>query len=261
MQIKSIQIMAERFVRENATTLLTAGGVVGTVGTAIISFRAGMKAENALYHQQFTVTVEDEQELTPIEKAKIVVPHILPSAGTTAATVAAIIMANKLSAKQAAALAAAYGVSQKQLEEYKAKMAEKLGINKMDKARAEMAQERVDKTPGSGTIVIYGDEVLCFDEPTGRYFKGTMEKINRAANCCNQEIMNHGYAPASMFYGELDLPGTTWSDEVGWNQPFELEIDTVVARDAGAESGKPCITIDFKNMPTLDYDREGSRYS
>lgn len=253
MQIQ-IPDIASRFLKENATTVLTAGGVVGTVTTAVIAFRAGMKSADVLNEE----TKQRQEYLSTTDKVKLVAPHVVPPVILGGVTVTAIIMSHRMSAAKAAALAAAYGVSQKQLDEYKAKMAEKLGINKMDKAKAEMAQERADNTPGSGAVIIYGDEVLCFDAPTGRYFKSTMERINQAANATNSEILKHNYAPASMFYSELELPSTTWSNDVGWDMPFQLDIDTILV------DGKPCISINFDDMPFLDYQRSGrgrERYS
>jgi hypothetical protein len=254
VQIKIAQDAAARFLKENAATVLTAGGVVGTVGTAVLAFRAGVKYER-ITHEMYDDNINpDSDSVTTFDKVKAAAPYVIPPIALGTATVGSIIGANVMSAKRAAALAAAYGVSQKQLDEYKTKMAEKLGVTKTEKAKAEMAKERADQVPGASTIVIFGDEVLCFDEPTGRYFKSTMEKIRRAENSTNQEIIHHGYASASYFYSELELPGTTWADEVGWNDPFSLEISTIMVED------KPCLAIDFKKMPVLDYERGGGRY-
>jgi hypothetical protein len=113
-----------------------------------------------------------------------------------------------------------------------------------------LAQERVSKAPGSSQIVVVEGEVLCFDEPTGRYFRSTMDTINKAVNSTNAEILHHDHASASYFYEELGLPATTWTDEVGWNtdQLLELKFSTVLAED-----NKPCISIDFKTLPKLEY--------
>jgi hypothetical protein len=98
--------------------------------------------------------------------------------------------------------------------------------------------------------VVVDGEVLCFDQPTGRYFQSTMERINQAVNSTNAEILNHDTATASYFYEELGLPATTWTDDVGWNTDHlvELKISTVLA-----ENNKPCLAIDFATLPKLDY--------
>jgi len=267
VQIRIVQDAATRFLRENTTTVLTAGGVVGTVATGVLAFRAGFKsAEIIETERKFRYEDVAEDQLGDIERANLeptktekvqkIWLHVLPPVAIGGLTIGAIIMAHRMSAARAAALAAAYGVSQKQLEEYKAKLAEKLGVQKYEKAKTEMSQERANQTPGSGAIVIYGDEVLTFDEPNGRYFKSTMEKILRAQNICNREILDTGFTDASRFYSQLDWPGTRWSDDVGWDKPFEVDISTIIVDD------KPCLSIDFNPMPTHEYVRShNSRYS
>ena len=86
-------------------------------------------------------------------------------------------MSNRVSAQKAAALAAAYGLAERNLSEYKEKVAEKLTGPKKAAIDEEMAQDRVNKSDGYQNIVMIEGEVLCFDEPTGRYFNSTMENI------------------------------------------------------------------------------------
>lgn len=263
-----MQDAALRFFKDNATTVLTAGGVIGTVTTAALSFRAGAKYNQLVFEETldrigpearagWEADVATTQPLSRADKARIVAPHLIPPVVLGTATVGSIVLSHQISASKAAALAAAYSVSQRNFEDYKAKLEEKLGVQKQEKAKAEMAQERANRTPGANAVVIFGDEVLCFDEPTGRYFKGTMEKIRQAQNKCNQTILEVGYADASEFYSLIDLPGTRWSDDVGWDKPFNVTISTIVHDD------KPCLSLDFDPLPVLDYNRKGTfhRYS
>lgn len=257
--ITDVRQRAQQLLQDNATTILTAGGVVGTVATAVLAGRASFKAAEIIrneelrhIHPQGTTDVLDGETmgLNRKEKTLLVWPLFIPPVITGGATIGSIVLANRMSAQKAAALAAAYGMSQKHYEEYKTKVAEKLGLQKEQKIQDDLAQDRVNKTPGSGQIVVLEGEVLCFDQPTGRYFRCTMDKINKAVNSTNAEILHHDYASASYFYEELGLPATTWTEEVGWNtdQLLELTISTTLSDDE-----KPCIAIDFKTLPKLDY--------
>jgi hypothetical protein len=239
---------------ENATTLLTAGGVVGTVATAVLTGRATFKAVEIIQDESYE-TIEGTDKLKVIflsktERVKLVWPLYIPPVLTGGLTVGSIIMANRMSAQKAAALAAAYGLAERNLSEYKDKVAEKLTGPKKQQIDDELAQDRVSKTDGYQNIVIVEGEVLCFDEPTARYFHSTMENIKTAVNATNSEIIHHDHASASFFYEELDMPATSWTDEVGWNtdQLLELKYSTVLSPD-----GKPCIAIDFKVLPKADY--------
>jgi hypothetical protein len=246
-------------VSENATVLLTAGGVVGTVATAILTGRATFKAADIIRAEELDCVhesgitdslAEDTMGMSNWKKAKLVWPLYIPPVLTGGATIGSIVMANRMSAQKAAALAAAYGLAERNLSEYKDKVAEKLTGPKKQAVDDELAQDRVSKTDGYQNIVIVEGEVLCFDEPTARYFRSTMENIKTAVNATNTEIIHHDYASAGFFYEELGLPGTTWTDEVGWNtdQLLELKFSTVMSPD-----GRPCIAIDFKVLPKADY--------
>jgi hypothetical protein len=260
--ITDVRQRTQQLLQENSTTLLTAAGVVGTVATAVLAGRASFKAADIIREEELkhvypegttdVIGEGDEKTFGMHRKDKLLMvwPLFIPPVITGGATIGSIVLANRMSGQKAAALAAAYGLSQKQFEEYKGKVAEKLGLQKEQKVRDELAQDRVNKTPGSTQIVIVEGEVLCFDEPTGRYFRGTMDSIKRAINSTNAHILHHDHASASHFYEELGLPATTWTDEVGWNtdQLLDLKFSTVLSED-----GKPCIAIDFKTLPKLDY--------
>jgi hypothetical protein len=255
---------AQEFASENASTLLTAGGVVGTVATAVLAGRAGYKYKeivDAEVNDRLAAIPEEEQgeterervKLSKTEKVVATWPHFVPPVITGVATISAVIFANRMSAQKAAALAAAYGLTQNQFEEYKTKVAEKLTGAKQDQVKEELARERAERSQGAGQIVIVeGGDVLCFDEPTGRYFKSSMEKIKQAVNQANEECIHHDHVSANFFYEEIGLPPTTWGDEVGFNTDnlVELDIKTILSPE---DNRTPCLSIDFKRMPTADY--------
>ena len=247
------------FAETNAAALLTAGGVVGTVATAVLTGRAGFKAheillmkdnEKMMKEMPKAESIDQQIGLTKLEKIVIVGPLFIPPVIVGTATIASIIMSNRVSAQKAAALAAAYGLAERNLSEYKEKISEKLTGPKKQAVDDELAQDRVNKTDGYQNIVIVEGEVLCFDEPTARYFRSTMENIKTAVNATNAEILHHEFATAGFFYEEIGLPGTSWTDEIGWNrdQLLELKYSTVMSPD-----GRPCIAIDFKVPPKADY--------
>jgi hypothetical protein len=256
---------AAEFAKDNATTLLTAGGVVGTIATAVLAGRGGIKAgqiilemKGEIYADQFGKPEEqdnpylklDEIELPKKDMFLAVAPQFISPVITGTATIAAIIMSNRMSAQKAAALAAAYGLAERNFGEYKAKIEEKLTGPKKTAIDDELAHEAIAKTPGSEKIVFVEGEVLCLDRPTGRYFNSTMETIKQAVNATNAEVFNHGFARASFFYTELGLKDTLWTDEVGFNTENILELTYTTDLAPG---NRPCIVIDFARLPVADY--------
>jgi uncharacterized protein DUF6353 len=252
------------FVQENATTLLTAGGVVGVVGTAVLTAKAAFSAATALEAEQIIKSSQsmtateliNQDPMTALPKLdklttlKIAGPYFIPPVLSGTATITAIIFSHRMSAQKAAALAAAYGLAERNLTEYREKVQEKLTGPKQKAVEAELAQDAVNKTPGGDKLVFVEGEVLCFDKPGGRYFTSTMERIRQAVNTTNAEVLTHGYASLNFFYQEIGLDSTTWSGEVGFNPEnlLDLSFDTVFA-----PGNRPCIVFDFRHMPEADF--------
>jgi hypothetical protein len=111
VQIRIVQDTAARFLRDNATTVLTAGGVVGTVATGVLSVRAGMKYSEIIRQEEIRRTAEATADHSPgpvtiTDKAKLVGVHFIPPVVVGGLTITSVVMAHRMSAAKAAALAA-----------------------------------------------------------------------------------------------------------------------------------------------------------
>lgn len=245
--------------KANTPTFLTSVGVTGVISTAYLagsgSFKAAalLEKDYTLREKQAHITQEPFEESTVKDKIKLVWHLYLPAVSVGATTITAIVMANHEASKKIAALTVASGISERAFQEYKAKVVQKLGENKETAIRDEIAQDRVRADPPSDMIVIEAGDVLCFDMLTGRYFKSSMEKIRKAENTVNHDIINHMYASLSQFYQEIGLEPTPYSEEVGWsssNALIDVQYSTVMSPD-----DRPCIAIDFASPPYPEYSR------
>lgn len=252
MDFNSFYKKTERLIVENSTILLTGVGVAGTITTAVLTGRASFKAARVMDDIQ-----TQDISAGPITNKEIISEVwslYLPAAGVGTVTIVSIIFANRISSKKMAALAAAYGISEKAFHEYKEKVVQHLGNKKELAVRDEIAQDRVNNKPldGREIILVGNGDVLCYDAITGRYFMSSMENIKKAENKVNYEILHHMYASLSMFYEEIGIPPTSYSDEVGWNSDHILDVmySTVLSSD-----GRPCISIDFKIAPVPSYTK------
>ena len=252
---------AKFLVNDNSTTILTSVGVAGTVTTAYLTARSTFKAARIIdQERQEAEKLESgsnghgDLDLSLPRKVVLVWRHYIPPFVSGVTTITCIIVANKIASKKIAALALSSAISERALQEYKAKVVEKLGKKQDTAIRDEIAQERVLGQPvRSGEVIIAGaGEVLCFDMTTGRYFQSTVEEIKKAVNKVNHDLNNFMYASLSTFYDELGLPPTTYSDMVGWNANAQMDVQfsTVLSTD-----GRPCIAIDFEPAPFAEYDR------
>lgn len=249
---------AKFLVNENSATILTGMGVAGTVSTAYMTGRATFKAAKILEKEQLLIASEEKENtdaprvLTLPSKIKLVWRLYIPPVVVGASTIASIIMANRFASKKIAALTIASGISDRALQEYKEKVAQRLSENDRTKVRDEIAQDRVSKNPPNGREIILAGtgEVLCYDMVTGRYFQSSVEEIKRAENKINHQLLNYMHASLSEFYDEIGLPPTSYTDSVGWNLNNRLEVvfSTVMSTDQ-----RPCVAIDFLHPPVADY--------
>lgn len=244
------ELFKQHISRIDQSTVLTGLGVSGVISTAYFTGRASFKAEKIIRQEE----VVQQKKLTNQEKAKLVWPLYITPVSVGCTTITSIVMANRLASKKIAALAVASGISERALNEYRAKVVEKIGQGKATTIRDEVAQERVAKTepPSKEVLVVGAGDVLCFDMLTGRYFQSTVEKIRQAENKINFEVVNHMYASLSTFYDEIGIPPTPFSDTVGWNVNDRLEVvfSTVLSPDQ-----RPCVAIDFSAPPIADYSK------
>jgi Family of unknown function (DUF6353) len=255
-------------LNDNSTLILTGVGVVGTVGTAVLTGRASFKAAEIIAEEEknlpevFTLveldqgnaeTISSKGKFSKTEKVKLVWFHFIPPAAIGITTVTSIVLANRISSKQIAALAVAGGISERALQEYKEKVVEKLGIRQNDAIHDEIAQDKVNKTPSSSQVIIAGSgDVLCFEPLTGRYFNSTIETVKKAENKVNYDIIHFDSCSLSVFFEEIGLAPTDYSDLVGWNVSNRMEVRFTTTM---SEDNRPCLVIGFTNIPSMDYDK------
>lgn len=257
MNVARIGKTIEKLASDNAPTILTVVGAVGTVATAYLTGKATVTAVKKVEEKKFikhlhepgiSMTLEaSNRELSKTETFKLVWLCYIPPVAAGVTTVAAIVFANRISAKRMAALAAGYGLLDNRFEEYKTKMQEKLGMKKEHEATAEIAKDRVDQNPPDATLIISDGKALFKDEPSGRYFESTMEDIRRAENDLNKKIMKDEYAVLTDWYDLIGLAPTSISEEYGWemsNDLVEIAKSAVITQD-----GRPCICLDYNIHP------------
>jgi hypothetical protein len=250
------QLAKARFLLDqNSSTILTGMGVAGTVSTAVLTARGTFKATGAIARAQVSDSIDEvptqKVDLNTTDKIKLVWPFYIPAVTTGMITIIAIVAANRIDSKKIAALTVASGISDRALQEYKAKIEEKLTARQATNAKDEIASDRVqDKPVPSGTVMMIGEgQVLCFDVLTGRYFNSTAEEIRKAENKLNHMILNNSGASLAEFHEELGLEATPYTDLVGWGPEnmVAVEFHSVLKDD------KPVLAIDFNYPPTAAY--------
>lgn len=235
---------------KHSPAILTALGITGMIGTTVLAVKATPKALDLMENKKEEL---EKDELTVIETVKTTWKCYVPAAITCVTSAACLIGASSVHAKRNAALATAYKLSESALIEYRDKVVETIGEKKEQSVRDAIAKDHVDKNPVTNNEVIITDKgyTLCYDELSGRYFYSDIEKIKKAANELNRQMLNDMYISLNEFYYELGLEGTKLGEQMGWNVNrglIDLKFSATVSSD-----DRPCIVLDYYTPPMYDY--------
>lgn len=249
MDLRRALSLAERFAIDNSPAIFTAIGVTGTLTAAYLTGKASFRASDVIRKELYDRQIV---HLDNREKVRLVWREYIPAGMVVVVTTGAIIAANQIGSRRTAAIAAAYSVTERAFTEYRDKVVERIGAQKEQSVRDEIATERIRSNPPSNQIVVVGSGVICFDEMSGRYFTSDMETIRKAMNDVNFKINNDLYASLTDFYDRIGLERTSMSDDVGWNSDklLSLRFSTVLSED-----GRPAISISYDVYPLRGFCR------
>lgn len=251
-RIASIARGARKLVVDNSPAILTGLAVAGVVSTAIL---AGKATPRAL--QEISEAESEQTEPLSVNQKIFLVGHCyLPAIVSGAFTISCLIMAQSINAKRYAAMMSALNLSEIAHKEYQQKVTETLGVNKEQKVRDEVAQDRVNNHPVSDReVIITGNgNVLCYDSYSDRYFESEMQTLRKSENEINFQIIHEMYASLNDFYSAIGLAQIPVGDEVGWtnDRKFDLKITTTLSKD-----DKPCLTMSFGATPIRGFHKFG----
>lgn len=245
--VKGVRMAASK----HSPAILTGIGVALGVTATVLAVKATPKAMQLLEEKK---EAEEVDELTPVEVVKTAWKPYIPVAITTVASAACVIGAHSVHMKRTAALAAAYKISETALSEYSSKVLETVGEKKEQTIREKVAQERIDKKPvGNREVIVTGDgDTLCYDYYSDRYFYSDVNKLRKAENKLNKQILHDigGSVSLNEFYDEINLKRTPDGDKFGWNTDDLIDLDI----HAGlSDNDKPCIVVAHYVGPKYDY--------
>ena len=252
MILSSYAKQVEKFAADNSPAILTGIAVVGTVATAWLTGKATFKAATLIEEDRLERTMMNKPGPERKDEFKLVWKEYIPPVSTVVLTIGCIICANRIDSRRAAAMVAAYSIKDKAFQEYKEKVTEKLGLNKEQAVRDEVAQDAVNQNPPRDReVIITGSgEVLFYDQPSKRYFKNNVESIRSIQNDVNLEVVHNGWSTLGDLYARLGIGGTPFSEELGWTTDdiLDIKFSTTLTGE-----NQPCIVIDYNIVPIRGY--------
>lgn len=244
--------LKEGIVKESPN-ILAVFSVSGVISTSILTGRAAIIANDMIGEEAYRRQCRVE-ELEPLEIVKLVWPLFIPSLISGGLTITAILSMNSIHAKRNAALAGLYSVTTEALKEYQEKVIETIGAKKEGLIHDKIAQDRINKNPiGQDGVIFAGGDTLVYDALSGRYFKSDMEKIRRAVNDFNYDLLNEMWKPLNDFYDLIGLPPIDMGQQQGWNvDGGQLQIRfsaKLIEDEASQYHGEPCIVLSYYGEP------------
>lgn len=239
----------QRTLVKHSPEILTGLGITGMITTTVMAVKATPKALDIINDMEY----EKGDILTPVEKVKATWKCYIPSAITGTLSITCLIGASSVSSKRNAVLATAYKLSESALKEYQEKVVETIGEKKEERIRDAIAKDTIDRNPVTNNEVIITDhgETLCYEAISGRYFKASVDKINKIVNELNRNMISDMYTSLNEFYYELGLKGNDIGEKLGWNVNrgfIDLRFSTQLSDD-----NTPCLVIDYKVPPRYGY--------
>ena len=248
------------FIKRNASTILTCVGGVGVVVTAVLAAKASPKASKRLERAE----KKKGESLSKTEKFKIATPAYIPTIVAGAGTIACIFGANILNKRTQAALVSAYALIDTSYKEYKNKLKELYGEEAHEKIVNAIAIEKAEDVYIHSECLCNGcdlttdescgDEILFYDEFTGRYFESTIERVLQAIYHFNRNFTLRGYAVLNELFEFLGLSTTDYGSVVGWSvNDDEIYWVDFNFRKVTMDDGLECYIIETPWEPTAEY--------
>jgi hypothetical protein len=256
---------ALKFVKYNSPAILEAASLASLVAIPIFAIKATPAALEAM---DDNFTEEELKELGPNQSdrmrsiglptyLKLTWREYVPTGLITAISAASSLGGSTVLGKRLKAVEGVLSVTEGNLSKYKTKVKEKLGEAKAEEIRTDIMDDVIKENPPSAANQVaylgMGNEQLCYDAFSGRYFYSTREKMQAAINEVNRQMLDCMTMCVNDLYYELGLPDIRAGYDVGWNIDHGL-LETQFSAHL-TPAGEPAIALEFLVEPKYQFNR------
>lgn len=271
-KIREIVHSTQHKVLKYTPEILTGVGIAGMITTTVLAVKATPKAlqlieeEKQLQNEKLTLEAKQIKhdncvrinKLKLTDVVKVTWRCYLPAVITGFASTACLIGASSVHVKRNAALATVYKIAETARSEYRDAVIETIGEKKEQLVKDKLAEKHIKENPVNNNTVIItpkGD-TLCYDHISGRYFRSSVDAINKAENAMNRKLLAYDYASLNELYLELGLePLNVVGNDLGWNvcrlpdRTLKIEFSAVLSED-----DTPCLSLEYNIAPYYNFD-------
>ena len=251
LNLSTIVDGAKNAMTKHSPEILTGIGIAGMITTTIMAVGATPKALMCIDDARYDAPMSEK--FTTIDKIKACWKCYVPAAITGCLSITCLITASASNVRRNTALATAYSISENALRDYQKKVVDTIGEKKEKAIQDDIAKDKLGNHPVVNSEVILTEQgnTLCYDPISGRYFKSDIEKIRKAINILNRQMMEDMYVSLNEFYYEISLSNTKTGNDVGWSMNDGL-IDMRFSSQL-SENDVPCLVLDYTITPKHNY--------
>lgn len=229
-------------MKKHSPELLIGGSIASMLGAIVLAIRNTPKMNEELDRKRN----DEDLDFRPIDEAKVVIKHQLPSIILFVTGSAGIIGANAVHLKRNAALSVLVQTGEVAATQYRT-IVERVVSDEDKREIDRQYNEERKKTTGQAPLIICGDRYWIKDEFTNVMFESNIQNIITAANECNSRLPDERYVSLNDFYAELGIDNSASGSVVGWNSTKMGLIRPIF--DAEIIDGKPIVLMSYRTNP------------
>lgn len=236
--VRMISSQKDKLIK-HAPIMASAVAVAGVIFTVALTVRATVKVVR--------IVDKMDEDRAPKDILAKTWREYIPPVASGILTISCIAMATTMSQKRYLSMAGLYSVTNEAFDEYKKKTREVIGEEKEKNVREKIAEEKLSRHDVPIEMMdVDPYKNLCFDEWSGRYFRGSMDNIKAKVSDFNQRLVWETWLSVNELYYELGLDPIEAGDKNGWGCDRFCEVDF---HSKIAPNGSPCIVMDFVSQP------------
>lgn len=232
--------------KDHSPTILLGMGLIGMGTSVVLAVRATKKTEAKVADLKKST----DEPVTKKDVVKTVWKDYIPTGITFACSSVCLFESHRIQMKRSAAAVIAYEALDSMYHTYRDCTRETVGDEKANEIDGRVAKRRVAETPTEQFVIPGDDDVLCCDLLYGRYFLSNMNKIDKAFNTLNRDLLSYDTVILNDFYWALGMDGVSAGDSIGWNISKDPVLVEPRYTSTIAPNGRPCLAFTYSVEPS-----------
>jgi len=239
---KGIIAATNGFVKAHGHEILAGIGISSFVTSIVLAVKVTPTVQKDICKAE----EEKGESLTKIELIKVAGKHYIPAIIAATSGAVCVIGATVLENKKVAAVATICQLTEDNLRDFKAHVAETIGEKKTQSIIEETAAKKVEGKDFSDDDMVstkYGESIF-YDPWSARFFGCTKDRVEKAVNAINLRLTGCDFVALNEFYDEIGIPNTQFGNYCGWTTGFG-EILHMSYGYGPVPDGRSCSVLDY----------------